>query len=163
MAVINLGSRINIDNKKTIMLPGIKDKKFTIVFNDPYAKKVNRAMLELRKIGLNYDDKTSDEALAAMTPEEATKVVNQAFDDARDATEKLADDVLGEKGIGKLMYKVYNHDTTAIAAVIGTLNDMAQEAIKDTNNEKTKRKMQNQLKKAAKHFTQPAGQDMTNF
>ena len=65
MAVINLGSRINIDNKKTIMLPGIKDKKFTIVFNDPYAKKVNRAMLELRKIGLKYDDKTSDEALAA--------------------------------------------------------------------------------------------------
>lgn len=31
MAVINLGSRINIDNKKTIMLPGIKDKKFTII------------------------------------------------------------------------------------------------------------------------------------
>lgn len=120
-------------------------------------------MLELRKIGLKYDDKTSDEALAAMTPEEATRVVNQAFDDARDATEKLADDVLGEKGIGKLMYKVYNHDTTAIAADIGTLNDMAQEAIKDTNAEKEKRKMQNQLKKATKHFTQPAGQDMTNF
>ena len=115
MAVINLGSRINIDNKKTIMLPGIKDKKFTIVFNDPYAKKVNRAMLELRKIGLKYDDKTSDEALAAMTPEEATKVVNQAFDDARDATEKLADDVLGEKGIGKLMYKVYNQSLKHIS------------------------------------------------
>lgn len=163
MAVINLGSRLNIDNKKTIILPGIKDKKFTIVFNDAFAKKVNRAMLELRKVGIEYDKKTSDEALADMSPEEADKTVNQAFDSTREATEKLADQVLGEKGIGKLMYKVYNHDTTAIAAVIGTLNDMAQEAIKDTNNEKTNRKMQNQLKKAAKHFTQPAGQDMTNF
>ncbi|QLK33430.1 hypothetical protein [Lactobacillus crispatus] len=163
MAVINLGSRLNIDNKKTIILPGIKDKKFTIVFNDAFAKKVNRAMLELRKVGIEYDKKTSDEALADMSPEEADKTVNQAFDSTREATEKLADQVLGEKGIGKLMYKVYNHDTTAIAAVIGTLNDMAQEAIKDTNAEKEKRKMQNQLKKATKHFTQPAGQDMTNF
>lgn len=163
MAVINLGSRLNIDNKKTIILPGIKDKKFTIVFNDAFAKKVNRAMLELRKVGIEYDKKTSDEALADMSPEEADKTVNQAFDSTREATEKLADQVLGEKGIGKLMYKVYNHDTTAIAAVIGTLNDMAQEVIKDTNAEKEKRKMQNQLKKATKHFTQPAGQDMTNF
>ena len=69
MAVINLGSRLNIDNKKTIILPGIKDKKFTIVFNDAFAKKVNRAMLELRKVGIEYDKKTSDEALADMSPE----------------------------------------------------------------------------------------------
>lgn len=160
MAVINLGSRLNIDNKKTIILPGIKDKKFTIVFNDAFAKKVNRAMLELRKVGIEYDKKTSDEALADMSPEEADKTVNQAFDSTREATEKLADQVLGEKGIGKLMYKVYNHDTTAIAAVLGTLNDMATEAVKDTKAEKEKQKIAKKLKKYSKSFVEPAAQSM---
>lgn len=58
------------------------------------------------------------------------------------------------------MYKVYNHDTTAIAAVLGTLNDMATEAVKDTKAEKEKQKIAKKLKKYSKSFVEPAAQSM---
>ncbi|WP_304598873.1 hypothetical protein [Lactobacillus intestinalis] len=133
MTTINLGSKLAIDNKVTITLPKIKDKKFTLVFNDKYAKKLNRAMLELRRIGIEYDEKTSDEALSQLSFKEADKVVNEAFDKARETTTYLADQLLGEKGIGMLMFKTYGEDTSAVAAVLGTLNDLAENAIKTKN------------------------------
>lgn len=145
MAVIDLNEKITIDNKSTVILPMI-DKKFEVVYNDSFTLALNKGLAKIEKIREKYDKTFDDPEVEKMSDKELQDNVVKAFNLVKKTTLDLADEVLG-KGAGKLMYDTYNHDTTAVSAVLGAINEEAEKAVSEKKLSRKQKRMAKYKKK----------------
>ena len=139
MAVIDLNQKLTIDNKSTVILPMI-DKKWDVIFNDHFTLELNKGLAKIEQIREKYDKTFDDAEIKAMSDKELQEYVVKSFKEIKNVTLSLADSVLG-KGAGKLMYETYNHDTTAVSAVLGAINKEAEKAISEKEMNRKQRRM----------------------
>lgn len=134
---INFDQDLKIDTQADVNLYG---KKVKVAFNDDFRRAIRQARLKIETTMSKFDDEKYVQELSKKSYEEQTKVADNLMRKSREIVFAAVDELLGE-GTGKFLYKKFGNSTEAVSAVLGLLEDYADESVKNIKEEKRKRKL----------------------
>ena len=134
---INFDKDLKVDNTANINLYG---KQLKIIFNDEFRKKIADARLLVEASYAKLDDEKYVKELSKKPYEEQQKVANDLMKKNKEIVISTVDSLLGN-GIGDFLYQHFNGSTEAVSAVLGLLEEYADDAVKNIKREKKNKKL----------------------
>lgn len=134
---INFDKDLKVDNTANINLYG---KQLKIVFNDDFRCKIADARLRVEASYAKLDDEKYVKELSKKPYEEQQKVANDLMKKNKEIVISTVDSLLGN-GIGDFLYQHFNGSTEAVSAVLGLLEEYADDAVKNIKREKKNKKL----------------------
>lgn len=134
---INFDQDLRIDTQADVNLYG---KKVKVTFNDDFRRAIRQARLKIETAMSKFDDEKYIKEISKKSYEEQTKIADDLMHKSREIVFAAVDELLGE-GTGKFLYKKFNGSTDAVSAVLGLLEDYADESVKNIKDEKRKHKL----------------------
>ncbi|MDK6376767.1 hypothetical protein [Lactobacillus crispatus] len=134
---INFDKDLKVDNTANINLYG---KQLKIIFNDEFRKKIADARLRVEASYAKLDDEKYVKELSKKPYEEQQKVANDLMKKNKEIVISTVDSLLGN-GIGDFLYQHFNGSTEAVSAVLGLLEEYADDAVKNIKREKKNKKL----------------------
>lgn len=134
---INFDKELKVDNQADVNLYG---KHVKLNLNDEFRRKVTSARLRIEAAYAKFDDEDYVKEVSQKPYEEQQKIAENLMDKSRKIVISAVDDLLG-KGTGEFLYKHFNNSTEGVSAVIGLLEDYADESVKNIKEEKQKEKL----------------------
>lgn len=134
---INFDKDLKVDNTANINLYG---KQLKIIFNDEFRKKIVDARLRVEASYAKLDDEKYVKELSKKPYEEQRKVANDLMKKNKEIVISTVDSLLGN-GIGDFLYQHFNGSTEAVSAVLGLLEEYADDAVKNIKREKKNKKL----------------------
>lgn len=134
---INFDKDLKVDNTANINLYG---KQLKIIFNDEFRKKIADAILRVEASYAKLDDEKYVKELSKKPYEEQQKVANDLMKKNKEIVISTVDSLLGN-GIGDFLYQHFNGSTEAVSAVLGLLEEYADDAVKNIKREKKNKKL----------------------
>ena len=134
---INFDQELKVDNQADINLYG---KQVHVVLNDEFRQKLTASRLKIDAVYAKFDDPAYTKKVSEKPYQEQQKIADQLMDKTHKIVISTVDGLLGQ-GIGEYLYKHFNGSTEAVSAVLGLLEDYANESVTNLKEQKKKAKL----------------------